>query len=121
MTDRVYLLVSSFCVVEAIELLKKEGCLELGLSKQDNSWLLSFNLPIKKSKADDSLTENCPVEECPQHEMDSCEDCNVISDCIVRYNMDRANWKCAKGKVFLSPLQHNAHCDGHCKGDKCHE
>lgn len=62
MTDRVYLLVSSFCVVEAIELLKKEGCVELGLSKQDNFWLLSFNLPIKKSSVDDLLTENCSVE-----------------------------------------------------------
>lgn len=62
MTRRIYLLVSDFCVVEAIELLEKEGCIELGLSKQDNSWLLSFNLPIKKAVNDNTLTDPCPVE-----------------------------------------------------------
>lgn len=178
MTKRIYLLVSSFCVVEAIELLEKEGCVELGLSKQDNSWLLSFNLPIKKSSVDDSLTENCPVEEpeeyvlsknerldatgplccqscikikackqmyvdtgkwpephdCfvpdrvkkyPQFEMDSCEDCNVIHSCIARYDMDRTNWRCAKGKVHLNFTElHDAPCtpqmiaEADCEGDR---
>lgn len=169
MTKRIYLLVSSFCVVEAIELLEKEGCVELGLSKQDNSWLLSFNLPIKKSSVDDSLTENCPVEEpdksditgplccqscikikackqmyvetgkwpephdCfvpdrvkkyPQFEMDSCEDCNVIHSCIARYDMDRTNWRCAKGKVHLNFTElHDAPqlAETSCEGDACHE
>lgn len=48
MTDRVYITVASFCLVEAIEKLKQDGCIELGLSKQDGNWLLSFNLPCKR-------------------------------------------------------------------------
>lgn len=57
MTDRVYMTVASLCLVEAIEKLKEDGCIELGLSKQDGSWLLSFNLPCKKISAanDDEL------------------------------------------------------------------
>lgn len=108
MTERVYLKVSSFCVVEAIELLEEEGCLELGLSKQDNSWLLSFNLPIKKSCVDNSLTENCTepltdnIKKHPQDEMDFCEACDMFRRCVASYDNDRANWKCAKGKVFLN-------------------
>ena len=60
MTDRVYLTVASFCLVEAIEKLKEDGCIELGLSKQDGNWLLSFNLPCKKMRVanDDELEED---------------------------------------------------------------
>lgn len=57
MTDRVYMTVASFCLVEAIGKLKEDGCIELGLSKQDGHWLISFNLPCKKMPAanDDEL------------------------------------------------------------------
>lgn len=99
MTDRVYLLVSSFCVVEAIELLKKEGCLELGLSKQDNSWLLSFNLPIKKSSADDSLTENCPVEEHTRLFPPICHKCASLNICL-----EKKDWQYCNGSLFTERL-----------------
>lgn len=70
MGDRVYMTVASFCLVEAIEKLKEDGCIELGLSKQDGSWLLSFNLPCKKISAandDELLPEESgpPVDDAP--------------------------------------------------------
>lgn len=61
----------------------------------------------------------------PQFEMDSCEDCNVIQSCIARYDMNRANWKCAKGKVHLNFTQiQDAPCtpqmiaEADCEGDR---
>ena len=57
MSNRVYITVASFCLVEAIEKLKQDGCIEFGISKQDESWLLSFNLPCKRpSVANDNGT-----------------------------------------------------------------
>ncbi len=61
----------------------------------------------------------------PQFEMNSCEECNVIHSCIARYDMDRANWKCAKGKVHLNFTEvHDAPCtpqmvaEADCEGDR---
>lgn len=181
MTDRVYMTVASFCLVEAIEKLKEDGCVELGLSKQDGHWLISFNLPCKKmpiANDDELLPEESrpPVDEpyvltknerldaagplccqscikikackqiyvesgkwpvprdCfipdrvkkyPQLDMDSCAECNIVHSCIARYDMDRANWKCAKGKVHLNFTEvHDAPCtpqmiaEADCEGDK---
>lgn len=48
MSDRMYITVASFCLVDAIEKLKEDGCVDIGLSKQDGSWLLSFNMSCKR-------------------------------------------------------------------------
>lgn len=65
------------------------------------------------------------VKKYPQFEMDSCEECSVIHNCIARYDMDKANWKCAKGKVHLNFTEiHDAPCspqqiaEASCDGDK---
>lgn len=65
------------------------------------------------------------VKKYPQFEMDSCEECNVIHSCIARYDMNRANWRCAKGKVHLNFTElHDAPCspqmiaEADCDGDK---
>ena len=61
----------------------------------------------------------------PQFDMDSCEECSIIHSCIARYDMDRENWKCAKGKVHLNFTEiHDAPCspqmiaEADCDGDK---
>lgn len=65
------------------------------------------------------------VKKYPQFEMDSCEECNVVHSCIARYDMDRANWKCVKGKVHLNFTEvHDAPCspqmiaEADCEGDR---
>lgn len=65
------------------------------------------------------------VKKYPQFEMDSCEECNVIHSCIARYDMDRPNWKCAKGKVHLNfteiqdaPCSPQMIAEADCEGDK---
>lgn len=65
------------------------------------------------------------VKKYPQFEMDSCEECNAIHSCIARYDMDRANWRCAKGKVHLNFTEiHDAPCtpqmiaEADCEGDR---
>lgn len=65
------------------------------------------------------------VKKYPQFDMDSCEECSVIHSCIACYDMDRDNWRCAKGKVHLNFTElHDASCssqviaEADCEGDK---
>lgn len=48
MSERIYVEVSPFCLVEAIRELDKQGAKNLGLSQLDNYWLLSFEKAVHK-------------------------------------------------------------------------
>ena len=52
MSERIYIGVSKFCLVEAIRELEKQGAVALGLSKEDDSWLLSFDKALCKPVED---------------------------------------------------------------------
>ena len=136
--DLTHVHVSQNALVAFIELITCAGCTDIRVNQADLGWQVTYKtIFTREVKAcdDESERPGIPdrVKKYPQFEMDSCEECNAIHSCIARYDMDRANWKCAKGHVFLSaPVKQHASCspqeiaeadcDGDIKecGDACH-